>query len=334
MKKNIAIIGEGAWGTAVATLLAANGHQVFLWCHDEAVKESIERTRENGRYLPGITLPSSIVPTMSMEEALCDAEWVFEAIPVKFLRSVLVTAKPFYKPKQIWVILSKGIEDGTLNFPSQILDECFQAEVQKAAVLGPSYARDLAQKQYTGITVAALDCQIAYQCQEILANEYCRPYASLDMAGVQMNAAVKNVLALGIGMLEGAGYGDNTRCFMLARGLHEMVLLAQAVGGKAETVYGLSGVGDLVLTAMGGLSRNKETGQRLGRGESLDAILAKTGYTPEGINTLQSIHALAQRYHLALPILQGIYECVIKGQSLDDFLKKLMACSFEDECGY
>jgi glycerol-3-phosphate dehydrogenase (NAD(P)+) len=282
--------------------------------------------------LPGVKLPEAIIPTTDLAEVLCEPDWVFEAIPVKYLRAVLTQAAACARTDQTWVILSKGIEDETLLLPSQIIDEVFGYLVKKAAVLGPSYAKDLAQKQFTAVTVGAIDCQVGYAVQELLASEYFRPYVNLDLNGVQLGGAIKNVLALGIGMLEGAGYGDNARCFLLTRGLHEMVELTQAIGGKAATMYGLSGVGDLVLTAMGDLSRNKEVGVRLGKGQSLQSILDATGYIPEGINTVISIYQLAQNHKLSLPILQGINDCIFKELSLEKFLTSLMKMPLEDEC--
>lgn len=328
----IAVIGEGAWGTAIATLLAHNNHEVLLWCHDAAVKDSILNERINKRYLPEIMLPANIVPHTDLDQVLCEVEWIFEAIPVKFLRSIIEKAVSCERTDQKWVILSKGIEQDSLLLPSQIIDQVFKRNVPKAAVLGPSYALPLARKETTAVTVAASDCHLGRQVQKLMATDYFRPYLSLDLMGVQLGGALKNVIALAIGMMDGHGYSDNAKVFLLTRGLHEMVQLALAMGGRQETMYGLSGVGDLVLTAMGSLSRNREVGKRLGQGESLQEILRKTGYTPEGINTVQSVHQLIQKKNLKLPILSGMYAVIFEGKTLDDLIQELMDKPLEDEC--
>lgn len=330
--KQVAILGEGAWGTAVATLLAHNGYHVTIWCYHAPVADQINREHRNERYVPDIVLDSSITATTDMSEAVCDVSWVFEAIPVKFLRSVLKQAVHCFDPDQTWVVLSKGIEKDTLLFPTQILQELFGGSVKKAILAGPSFAVDVAKKQITAVTVAADNCAYAKQLQQMLANDYFRPYISTDMMGMQAGAALKNVITLGIGMLDGAGYTDNAKAFLLTRGLHEMVQLAEKVGGKQETVYGLSGVGDLVLTSMGSLSRNLEVGKRLGKGESLASILEHTGYIPEGINTVQSAYQLIQREHIDLPICRGIYEIIFTGTPLDRVLKALMEKPLSWEC--
>ncbi len=328
----IAMLAEGAWGTAIATLLAYNGHEVKLWCFHAEVAEEINRVHENKRFLPGIPLDKSIIATSSIDEAACDAEWVFEAIPVKFLRQTVAQAKECFKPNQKWVVLSKGIEQETLLFPTDIIADVLGNDVSLSVLAGPSFARDVAKRKITAVTVAASDCDHARDLQKIVANEYFRPYLSTDMIGVQAGAALKNVITLGIGMLEGAGYTDNTKAFLLTRGLHEMAQLAVRLGGKQETIYGLAGVGDLALTSRGDLSKNLQVGRRFGAGESLDMILEETGYIPEGINTVQSVHQLVETNNLSLPICDGIYRVIFSGVRLDDMIKELMDQPLSTEC--
>ncbi len=330
--KKVAVIGEGAWGTAIASVLTYNGIKVNLWCYHEDVVESITTSRENKRFKPGYQLSSLIQPTTDLGQALDEVTWVFEAIPVQYLRSILMQSQPFYNEKQRWVILSKGIEQGTLLFPSQMMQEVFGNEINVCALLGPSYADDLMQQQITAVSLAAATCERGSELQRLVANNYFRPYVTTDLIGVQLGGALKNVLALAIGMMDGAGYGDNAKMFLLTRGLHEMVKLARAIGALQETMYGLSGVGDLVLTAMGSKSRNREVGKRLGLGQSLDDILKQTGYIPEGINTVKSIAQLSKHYNLELPILQGIYEIIFQAVPLDSFLQSLMNRPLGLEC--
>jgi len=329
--KHVCMIGEGAWGTAIATLLAANGHKVRLWCHDPQACADMAKTKQAGRGLPGVMLSELIHPTIDLEVAVSDADWIFEAIPVKFMRSAMERAKPFFNEIQPWVVLSKGIEQDTLLLPSQILDDVFGVEVKKAVVAGPSYAKDVATQQITAVSLASQDEALARQLQELLANDFFRPYISDDVIGVQAGTALKNVIALGVGMLRGAGYTDNTQAFLFTRGLHELKLLVRQLGGKEETVCGLAGVGDLVLTAMGSLSRNADVGKRLGEGQSLEQILEETGYTPEGINTVQSVHQMMEQSNMPMPICQGIYDVVFNALPLKDMLQRLMDMPLEWE---
>jgi len=323
--KKVTVLGDGAWGTAVATLLAQNGCTVLLWCHNQEVADTIKEKRVNERYLPGCTLNELIHPVTSLQEAVCGSKWVFEAVPVKFLRSVLQQTIHCFSRDQTWIILSKGIEQETLLLPSQIIDDVFGYEPKKAVLAGPSFAQDLARKQLTAVSIAATQESTARTLQKMLANNYFRPYYSPDLIGVQVGGALKNVLALGIGVLEGAGFTDNAKALLFTRGLNEMVQCAVALGGEQETLYGLSGVGDLVLTSMGSLSRNLLVGKRIGAGDSLETILAETGYIPEGLNTVKSVHKLAQKYNVQLPIFENIYEGIFGGKPLDAIIAELMS---------
>jgi len=330
--KTVCVLGAGAWGTAVATLLANNGYNVRLWSHEDDVVREICKQRINTTYLPGIVLDPRIEATTDLQQAICGASWIFEAVPVKFLRDVLQKALPCYNSGQTWVVLSKGIEQKTLLLPTQIIDDVFGRATKKAVFSGPSFAADLAKKQITAVTLAATDCAVALELQKVLANHYFRPYISLDIIGAQVGGAIKNVLTLGIGMLDGAGYSDNAKAFLLTRGLHEIVQIAVALGGRQETIYGLSGVGDLVLTSMGNLSKNLALGKRLGQGDSLTSLSASSSVVPEGINTIQSVYELIERYKLDLPICQGLYHVIFNEKTINEFLAQLMARPLENEC--
>ena len=330
--KIVCVIGEGAWGTAVAILLSENGYTVKLWCHDPEVAACIASKHVNERYLPGIKLSDAIQPITKLEEAICDVQWVFEAIPVQYLRSVLKNTVRCFSPEQVWVVLSKGIEHDTLLLSSQIIDDVFAYETKKAVVAGPSFAHELATKQITAVTIASTDCTVGKSLQLMLANSYFRPYISLDMIGVQIGSAIKNVITLAVGMLDGAGFDDNCKAYLLTRGLDEMVKIALALGGRQETVYGLSGVGDLVLTSMGSLSRNLIVGRRLGHGDALEEILADTGFIPEGINTTKSVYRLAQQKKLDVPICQGVYDIIFGEKKIEQLLQELIERPLEQEC--
>lgn len=329
--KQVSILGGGAFGTSFATLLANNGYNVKLWCYEPETAQAIEKDRCNEKFLPGIKLDERIVTVTDLQEALSGATWVFEATPVKFLRSVLQKSSPFFSEDQNWVLLSKGIENETLLLPGQILDDVFKTTVKKAVVGGPSFAMDIAKKQITGVTVASEDENIGRKLQTMLACDYFRPYFSRDFTGVQIGGALKNVLTLGIGMLEGAGFTDNTKAFLFTCGLREMATCARELGANQQTLYGFSGVGDLVLTSMGGLSRNLLVGKRLGEGQSIDQILQETGLIPEGINTVRSVHQLCENHKLDLPVFDGLYSVIFENKTVHDFLRDLMARPLEDE---
>lgn len=327
--KKICILGEGAWGTAIALLLADNGYTVYLWCYHAEVAQEIQSHRTNSRYLPGFTLPTSIIATIDLEYALSDTQWIFEAIPVKYMRSIMQRAALYATQDQKWVILSKGIEQDTFLLPTQIIDDIFDISVQKVVCVGPSFAHEVARKQPTAVMLASADYKVTGALRHILENDYFRPYSSLDIIGVQYSAALKNVITLAVGMLDGAGYGDNTKAFFMTRGLHEISELVKKMGGTQETVYGLSGVGDLVLTSMGALSRNLEVGRQLGMGESLDTIIQRTGSTPEGVNTVVSVQQLTERLGCVLPLCRGVYEVIYKNKSVAQMIESVMQQSLE-----
>jgi len=333
--QTVCMLGCGAWGTAVAMLLAENGYTVKLWCHEKEVADAITTNGYNEQYLPGVKLHTNIIATHDLEDALCGTQVVFEATPVKFLRSVLQEASYCISTQQIWVILSKGIEQETLLLPSQIIDDVFRdvgnGVIHKVVFSGPSFAHDLVRKQITAVTIAANDCDVARTVQAMLANSYFRPYIALDPIGAQVGGALKNVIALGVGMLDGAGYTDNAKAFLLTRGLDEMKQLTVMLGGKPETLQGLSGIGDLVLTAMGRLSRNLTIGRQFGKGARLDFI-AQNGNLPEGVGTCKSVYQIIQKNNLDLPICLGVYAVIFEGKSVQQMMQELMALPLGNEC--
>lgn len=324
MKQNICVIGEGAWGTAVATVLAANGHTVTLWCHDKDVAADIERFHTNNRYLPHIALQNTIRTTTDLRGVISSTQYIFLSTPVAYLRAVLKNAQAVCSSEQTWVMLNKGIERDTNMVPSQIVADVLVADVKKVIVSGPSFARDVANQQTTGMMVAAHDKTQAQAVQKLIENSFIKTFYSPDVLGVQYAAALKNVLALGMGILHGLGTSENTKAFFLTAGLHEIAQVVKAAGGLQETVYGLSGVGDLVLTATGTQSRNAAFGYRVGKGESLAAIATPGTILPEGVNTVASINHLAQKYALELPLCHAVYQVVVNGEQAASITEALM----------
>lgn len=331
----ISVIGEGAWGTAISTLLAANNHDVLVWCYHENIVNEINTLHQNRRYMSGAKLSKKISATHSLKEAIEYSDYVFEAIPVQYLRNVLENSKDFIKENQIWIALSKGIEEDTLLLPTQMVDEIFANKTINCAISGPSFAQELTKKTLTAVDCAAKDVKVAKEVSDILNNEYFRACVTQDLIGVQVAGALKNVVTLGVGLLEGANVniteniqksGDNTRAMLITTGMHEIAKLVQKMGGKVETVYGLSGLGDLILTSTGKLSRNLEIGRRLGSGQSLEKIIEETGYTPEGINTAKSVFKLSKKYDISMPLCTGIFNVINGSRTVCDLLPNLFNC--------
>lgn len=319
----ICILGSGAWGTAVATVFAKNGHTVALWCREPEVVATIKTTGINQEFLPDVILPKQIVPIDSLQEAIGDAELIFAAVPVKFFSAVLEQVKGCEDLNAQWVILNKGIEQGTLMLPSQMVHSVLEKEVPIAALVGPSFAKDLAAGQLTAVQAAGPD-ELVKKVKALLENDYFKIESSSDVIGVQLCAALKNVITIAVGMLDGAGYTDNTKALFLVKSLEEMKSLVVACGGQSQTVDGFAGIGDLVLTALGQHSRNLAVGKRLGAGEKLQAILESSVTIAEGINTTASINQLIEKKNLELPLLTGIYQMVYKELSVKAFLNTLV----------
>ena len=319
MKKSVSMLGDGAWGTAMATVLANNECRVKLWCRTPEVAHSIKNTKINSRYLPEIVLNDLIDPILDLQEVLHETEWIFIAIPVQFTRAVMQQIVPFVKKDQKFVILSKGIEQNTLMFPSQIIDDVLGYEAAQAVCCGPTFAQELATQKISAVNIAATTVACSNELQVLLNNNYFNSYISTDMLGIQICSALKNVVAVALGMLDG-DYAQNTKAFMLTRGLQDIATLSVALGGKRETVYGLCGVGDLVLTATSSMSKNMHLGQRLGKGENLDAIVEEAGILPEGINTIKSVYQLMQKRDIDLPVFKGLYEVIFQNMPITTFI--------------
>lgn len=323
MSKTITILGAGAWGTAIAHLLATNGHDVTMWCHEPELTEEINQKNTNSFYLPDVELPGNIRATASIQEALEGAHIIFEAIPVKYLRTVLEHARDFITHNQTWVLLSKGIEQESFLVPSQIIDDVMEYSVKKVALCGPSFAHDLVEAVPTGVMVASDDKKLAHAIALLLSNQYFSCTLSSDILGVQLCAALKNVFALTIGIAFGAQARDNTIALLLTRALAEMAEVIEVFGGNQETIYSLAGIGDLVLTCYGSLSKNFTLGKLLGQGSLLQDISSE-GIFPEGINTIQSLVKLAENKSLNLPIVQATYGFIFEDKSFTDLVAQVL----------
>ncbi len=326
MIKRVAVLGAGAWGTAISTVLADNGIKVSLWCYEQDVARDIATLHMNKKYLPDVLLSERITATEDLHQALVDADWVFEAIPVKYLRELFIKVKqtdPSVFTTKKWVFFSKGIEQQSLLLPSRIAEVVAGKSISYVAVGGPNFASELVKRAFTATDVASNNVELARQCAQLLANDYLKANISNDPIGVEIGGAIKNVLAITVGIAHGAGYMYvNTRAFLITQGLAETVMLTQHLGGKRETAYGLSGLGDIVLSCSSDQSKNFRFGFMVGKGYSRDEIAKHFPILPEGVNTLEALQELLIRDKLNLPLCQGTYDCVFKDASFKQILAR------------
>lgn len=316
----VTVLGEGAFGTALALLLARNGHSVRWWCYNHEVYRHIKEKRSNSSAFPSIKIPESITPFNDIARAIQNSSYIVEAIPTKFLRSVAEHVQQNGNKEQAWVILSKGIEQDTLLLPSQIIDDVCGTLVKKVVISGPSYAHDIIENQNIVANVAGSDAMITAEIIHLFKDDTFHLIACDDMLGMQICGALKNCIALLIGMLDGASYSESTQAAMLTYAFKELKYAVCALGGKENTVDSFAGIGDLVLTAYG-KSRNRTVGHRLGEGEKLEAILASMHAVPESITTLKAVQQLCIQKNLQLPLLQGIYKVVFENKPVEQLFK-------------
>lgn len=322
---HVTVLGDGAFGTACAILLAHNGYDVTLWCYNSYVAHSINTHHENRKYLPGITLSEKITATDCLERALAH-NVIFEAIPMMFLTNILHQAADFFNDDQCWVSLTKGItvnQADTIFLPTDII-ETITKNKKTVVVSGPSYAHELTTQQPTGFVVASNDQTAAHIIADMICNDHITAHISADTNGVQMIAALKNVCAIGIGILDGIGYGSNTQALFIMQALEEIkfIFSAYKIPEKMaqETIYGLAGIGDLMLTCFGKKSRNYTFGCAIGRGEPYDAIVAKMGIAPEGVSTLKTIEPLSKKYDVKIPLFLTLRAVVFEKSDVKNLI--------------
>lgn len=333
MTEKIGVIGAGAWGTALSMLLADKGHDVTLWMYEKDLAEETARTRENRVYLPGFTLPASIKITTSMETAVSGKSVILSVVPSHTVRAVTGQFAPFLPEDAVIVSASKGIEIESLMPLSEVFKDILPPHHHNnlCFLSGPSFAKEVAQKMPTAVALASYDPVVGKKAQEIFSNSYFRVYTNTDVIGVELAGSLKNVVAIAAGVLEGLGFGYNTMAALLTRGLAEMARLGMAMGGNSQTFSGLAGMGDLVLTCTGGLSRNRSLGTRLGKGEKLDDIMKGTKTVAEGVKTTKAARDLAKKYHMHMPIVEQVYHILYDGKDPKQALNDLMARDLKAE---
>jgi glycerol-3-phosphate dehydrogenase (NAD(P)+) len=331
----IVVLGSGAWGTAIAlSLHRRGGHQITLWSHSLQEAQQIAETGENKLFLPGFPLSPEITVT-SNEAAVAEAEIVVSVIPSEFLRFTMARLSPHLHPGQIVVSATKGVEDRTYLRMTEVIASCLSEAGLKlpiGAFSGPSFALEVAQGQPTAVTVAFDDPEIAARIQHEFSSETLRLYTSTDVIGVELGGALKNVIAIAAGAASGVGLGYNSAAGLITRGIAEITRLAVACGGRRDTLAGLSGVGDLVLTCTGSLSRNRTVGQELGRGRKLPEILASLGgKVAEGILTTRAALGLAHKHGIEMPIAEQMELILDEGKDPREAIKDLMLRPGKDE---
>ncbi|HUR13808.1 MAG TPA: NAD(P)H-dependent glycerol-3-phosphate dehydrogenase [Mycobacteriales bacterium] len=320
-----AVLGTGAWGTAYGKVLADAGTDVVLWARRPELAESVTRRHENPDYLPGIVLPSGMRATSDANEALEGADVVVLAVPSQTLRDNLAAVAAAIPQGALLVSLMKGVELGTTKRMSEVVREVADVgEDRVVVVTGPNLAKEIAAEQPTASVVASTSQEAAELVQRMCHTPYFRPYTNSDVVGCELGGAVKNVIALAVGMAEGMGFGDNTKASLITRGLKEISNLGVALGADPVTFAGLAGLGDLVATCSSSLSRNHRFGARLGRGDTVAEILAEPHLTAEGYKSCQSILALGAKHDVEMPITHNVVAVCHEGMAPPDMLRALM----------
>jgi glycerol-3-phosphate dehydrogenase (NAD(P)+) len=333
----IAIIGAGAWGTALAIVAARNrNHRVRLWAHEPEVKESVEVRHVNDLFLPGQAIPGDVHATNNLGDALQAAEIIISAMPSHHCRRLFTSMRPFLRVQMIFVSATKGLEDGSLLRMTEVIAQVLSGDFRPriGAMSGPSFAKEVARGDPTAITIASADADLTQTVQQALSDPRFRLYTNQDVVGVELGGSLKNVIAIAAGVCDGLGLGHNSVAALITRGLAEMTRLVVACGGQRETMSGLAGLGDLVLTCTGGLSRNRSVGVELGRGRRLpDIIAGMHGMVAEGVLTTNAAVGLAKARDVEMPISEKMHAILHEGKSPREAIHELMTRSTRSETG-
>ena len=325
----IAVLGAGSWGTALGQVLNENGHEVLLWHLEQDFVDQINQSYVHP-FLPGVNLSNTLQFTASLDQISDYGEVLVSAVPSQVVRKVLGNFPSGWK-KQV-VSVSKGIENNTGMRMSQVISESLKLDSEEIVVLsGPSHAEEVSQKYPTTIVAACADIDHARVVQKLFSNDYFRVYSGSDIIGVEIGGAAKNIIAIAAGICYGLGYGDNTMAALVTRGLEEIIRLGTTLGAKRDTFSGLSGMGDLIVTAFSPHSRNRQVGERIGQGESLNDILADMEMVAEGVETARSIHGLTQKNNIEMPICEQIYKVLFENISPRQAILELMGRELVDE---
>jgi glycerol-3-phosphate dehydrogenase (NAD(P)+) len=331
--KTLAIVGAGSWGTALAIVLSPRFERIRLWAHEPELAAHMQSARENNMFLPGFELPANIEPTDDLATALDGASVVLGVMPSKFARAVYTRMLGFLDPRMRFVTATKGLEHDTLLRMSEVLREVAAPKFQPrvAALSGPTFARDVARGEPAAVVIASEDRELATTIQREFSGPTFRLYTNPDPVGVEIGAALKNIIAIGAGICQGMGLGNNSIAALITRGLAEITRLAVAMGGQPKTLAGLAGLGDLVLTCTGELSRNRGVGMELAKGRKLPDIVSSMTMVAEGVETIPAAVDLARKFHVNMPITEQMDSILRRGRSPRDAVRELMERALKDE---
>jgi glycerol-3-phosphate dehydrogenase (NAD(P)+) len=327
------VIGGGTWGTAFSLHLGRLMIKTRLWIREEEILEEMQRSRENKVFLPGFSLPTEVSFFQDVREVVASSEIIFIAVPSQFCRQIYTQIAPLLSSTQIVVSLTKGIEEGTLKRMSEVMEELFSSFcIPRIAVLsGPSFAKEVAEGHPTTVVVASEELDIAKKVQHLVSNLSFRAYTSDDVLGVELAGALKNVIAVAAGISDSLEFGYNSMAALITRGIAEITRLGMKSGAKRETFSGLAGIGDLIVTCTGKLSRNRYVGYELGKGKSLASIISNMKMVAEGVTTTLSAHQLAKRENVEIPICEQVYQVLYKNKDPKTALYDLMSRTLKDE---
>lgn len=319
-KTSVTILGGGTWGTAVASVLAHNNHQVLIWCREPEIALEINTHHTNSKFTSNIKLSPNISATHDIREAISKNKIIFESIPVTYLRVTLEPIINLISPEHTFVILSKGLEQESLLLPSDIINNLFKKQITTVILSGPSFAKELIEKQFTSVILAGDDLNKTHEIKQLLDNNYFKTELSQDTIGTQLGGALKNVCALASGIVQGNGCKANTTAYIITQGLKELALISKNLGGQESTIYGLAGLGDLLLSCTGTLSKNLQAGRLLAQDRSLESLKQQFACLPEGINTIQSLIKLIERENLDTPLCKNVYNYIFNNAPFEKFL--------------
>ena len=321
----ISVIGSGGWGIALTILLHKNGHNLTIWSFDKKEAEELKKTRQNKTKLPNILLPEDVKVTDDLREAVDDKDILILAVPSKAIRSVSKSLKNIIKDNQIIVNVAKGLEEDTLETMTDIIEEELKDKNPKVAVLsGPSHAEEVGRGIPTTCVVSAHNKELTLYLQNIFMNPSFRVYTSPDMLGIEIGGALKNVIALAAGIADGLNYGDNTKAALITRGIKEIASLGVAMGGEQSTFYGLTGLGDLIVTCASMHSRNRRAGILLGQGKTLDEAIKEVNMVVEGVYSAKSALMAAKKYNVEIPIIEQVNAVLFENKNAAEAVNELM----------
>jgi glycerol-3-phosphate dehydrogenase (NAD(P)+) len=314
---NVAVLGAGGWGTTLSILLSRNGHNVALWEFNKEYAETLEEYRENFYFLPKVKIPKSVKITNDLDFALNNKLLVLITTPTQFIRSSFEQLKNYDFRNKIIVSASKGIENNSLMLVSEILEDIFKKIKKKniSCLSGPSHAEEVSRKIPTAVVCGCENLSVAKIVQNVFANNYFRVYSSHDLIGTEIGGALKNVIAIAAGINDGAGFGDNTKAALMTRGIIEIMRLGLLMKARKETFFGLSGIGDLIVTCSSKHSRNRFVGEQIGAGRKLNSVLKEMKMVAEGVATTKSAYQLSKKLKIDLPITEQVYEILFKNKS-------------------